>query len=74
MPAIANKTEALTFKSASYFRHHMHVSQSTLLLLVTTAQVRVRLTSGYPQFCLEDINAFRKVCPDGSRRYPKSAK
>jgi hypothetical protein len=74
VPATANKTEALTFRTASFIRHNMRVSQSTLLLLLATAQVRVRLTKGYPQFCLEDINAFRKVCPDGSRRYPKPAK
>jgi hypothetical protein len=73
VPATANKTSALTFKTASYFRRSMHVSQSTLLLLLATAQVRVRLTKGYPQFCLEDVNAFRKACPNGSRITSKSA-
>jgi hypothetical protein len=67
VPAIANKTEALTFRTASFFRRNMDVSQSKLLLLLATNRVRVRLTKGYPRYCLEDVQAFRKECPYGSR-------
>jgi hypothetical protein len=73
MPTIATKTNALTFKSAGYFRHHMSTSQSTLLLLLATSRVRVRLTNGYPLFCLEDVQAFRRTRPNGSRITSKSA-
>jgi hypothetical protein len=63
VPAIANKTEALTFRTASFFRRNLRVSQSRLLLLLATSRVRVSLTKGYPLFCVEHVQVSRVTKP-----------
>jgi hypothetical protein len=67
MPAAAQKIETLTFRAAGYFRFKRRVSQSLLLFLVATSRVRVKLTSTYPLYCLEDVERFL------NEEYPRDA-
>jgi hypothetical protein len=60
------KVGPLTFRSSGFFRNKMHVSPSILLLLLATGRLRVHMTSTYPLYCLEDVNAFlREERPNG---------
>jgi hypothetical protein len=63
----ALQIEKLTFRAAGYFRHELRVSNSLLLFLVSTNRIRVRQTSTYPVYCLEDVERFLR------EEYPRDA-
>lgn len=67
MPVVVQKTETLTFRPAGHFRYELHVSHSLLLFLVATSRVRVKLTSTYPVYCVEDADRYL------SQEYPRDA-
>ena len=67
MPATA-KDATVTWKKAYWLRKHLYAYQSVMLRWVAMGQVRVRQTSGFPLYCLEDVKAcLREDRPNGER-------